>query len=335
MKGARHQQSFSAVHFPRESLRRGDSRGRARVQHEYNRAMRAGLVVLAAAMLAGGQTPGQTGEERLKAILSRVSEEAEVFLLAAPNLVGQETFQQRAAKAPRRFRPRLGSAAIQVPKPQYSTREIVSEYGYSVLRGAPGQLHEFRQIVSIDGRQIRSVEKARTTLTLGLKSADDRVKKRMVEDFKRHGLAEAAADFGPLILLFGKRRLGDYSLALSGSGRIGAEAALIVSFRQVAGTGSLLIFEKRKALRQPLEGEVWVRQPDWLPLRIGLRSSRKEETYSVRDEATVDYVLSPHGVLVPVSVVHRQFAGDELVVENLFRYSPFRKFTADTEIKFN
>lgn len=297
--------------------------------------MWAGLVLLGGAMLAGGQTPSQMGDERLQAILSRVSEEAEVFLLAAPNLVGQETFQQRARKAPGRFRPRLGSAVMQMPKPRYSSREIVSEYGYSVLRGAPGQLHEFRQIVSIDGRQIRSAEKARTTLTLGLRSEDDRVKKRMVEDFKKHGLAEAAADFGPLLLLFGKRRLGNYSFGLSGSGRIGAEATLIVTFRQVGGTGSLLILEKRKALRQPLEGEVWVRQSDWLPLRIVLRSVRKEETYSVRDEATVDYVLSPHGVLVPVSVVHREFAGEELVVENLFRYSPFRKFTADTEIKFN
>jgi hypothetical protein len=35
-----------------------------------------------------------------------------------------------------------------------------------------------------------------------------------------------------------------------------------------------------------------------------------------------------------VSVVHRQFVGPDLVVENVFRYSPFRLFSADTEMKF-
>jgi hypothetical protein len=55
----------------------------------------------------------------------------------------------------------------------------------------------------------------------------------------------------------------------------------------------------------------------------------------IRDEATVEYTLSSHGALTPVSVVHRQWNGSELVVENSFRYSAFRKFAADAEIKFN
>jgi hypothetical protein len=34
-------------------------------------------------------------------------------------------------------------------------------------------------------------------------------------------------------------------------------------------------------------------------------------------------------------VVYRQFAGADLMVENVFNYSPFRLFTADTEMKFD
>lgn len=283
-------------------------------------------------MLAAGLA---AGDERLAVILARLAEEAEVFAQMAPDVVAQETLKQRARRAPARFRPRLGSSAAQPPQPQYRTREIVSEYGYSMFREAPGALHEFRQVIAVDGRRIASVEKARRTLSRGLRSDDDRLKKRMLEDFEKHGLTGTAADFGQVILLFGKRRLANYSFRIAGPGQIGADAALRVAFQQTSGTGSLLIFDRRNALHQPLEGEIWVREADSVPLEVVLRSTRKEAGTTVRDEAKVDYVISPHGALAPVAVVHRQFAGDELVVENLFQYSSFRKFSSQSEIKFD
>ncbi len=292
--------------------------------------MRAGLLALAVTVLAGAQSG-----ERAAAIVSRTSEEAEVFAQMAPNLIAQETFEQRARQTVRRFRPRIGNTAIQPMKPQYRTREIVSEYGYAVFKDSPGQLHEFRQIVSVDGRQVLSSEKARQSLALGIKSGDDRRKKRMVEDFQKHGLTSAAADFGQLILLFTKRGMANFSFQYSRVDRIGTDSAAVLAFKQTGGTGSVMIFEQRKAIRQPLEGELWVRQQDSVPLRIVLRTTRKEGEIAVRDEATVDYAMSAHGVIVPVSVVHRQFANGELAVENTFRYSSFRKFGADAEIKFS
>jgi hypothetical protein len=54
----------------------------------------------------------------------------------------------------------------------------------------------------------------------------------------------------------------------------------------------------------------------------------------MRDEATVDYVRSPHGLVVPITITHRQHSGSSLVVENVFRYSPFRAFAAQTKIKY-
>lgn len=33
-------------------------------------------------------------------------------------------------------------------------------------------------------------------------------------------------------------------------------------------------------------------------------------------------------------VVHRQFAAEQLVVENVFQYGTFRKFSAEAEVKF-
>jgi len=278
---------------------------------------------------AGGQAP-----DRLLAVLARLGEEAEIFAHAAVDLTAEEMLQQRALKPPPRFRPRLGARAHQPPKPDYQTREIVSEYGFSVLQESPGVIHEFRQLVSVNGRKIASPQKARESLVRGLKSDDDRIKRQMLEEFRRHGLASAATDFGQLILLFSPRRQADYYFRAVREDRLGADAVLVVDFQQKAGSGSLLIFEGKTALHQRLDGEVWARQPDGLPLRIAVRTSRTRESVWIRDEAAVDYLMSPHGILVPASVLHRQWAADQLLVENRFRYSAFRKFSAETQVKF-
>jgi hypothetical protein len=300
--------------------------------------MRARLLLPAASLLAAawGLQPAQpTLDPALAGILDRVWEEAELFRATAPRMLAEETFKQRALKPPRRFRPRLGNAALEPPKPEYRTRTIVSEYGFSAFKDAPNALHELRQVVSVDGRPVASRESARRTLTVGLRSEDDALKKRMLEEFEKHGLRGAVADFGQILLLFSRRRLEDYTFRLEGSGQAGPDAAIVLGFQQRSGAGALLIFEKRRAIHQPLEGQLWVRRSDLRPLRVVLRSSTQDGARVTRHEATVDYAVSPHGVLEPVSVVYRQFAGADLMVENVFHYSPFRLFTADTEMKFD
>jgi hypothetical protein len=271
---------------------------------------------------------------RLEAILGRLAEEAEIFAQAALNLTAEETLQQRARKNPRRFRPRLGSGPAQPPKPEYQTREIVSEYGFTIFKEAPGTIHELRQVMAVDGRRIVGREQAREALARGVRSQDDRLKKRMLDQFRRYGLSEAAADFGQIILLFTARRRNDYHFRVLRTERLGADQAVVVDFQQKGGAGTLLIFQGKNAIHQSLAGEVWVRQGDWMPLRITLRSSRRVEKAWVRDEVSVEYAMSPHGVVAPASVVHRQWAGDELVVENLFRYTAFRRFAADVQVKY-
>ncbi len=273
-------------------------------------------------------------EPVLEEILARVAEEAEVFARVAPQTLAEETLRQKAAKNTPRFRVRVGDAARARPPVQFQTREIVSEYGFSAFKESPGNLHEFRRVISVDGRPVQSVEKARATLTMGITSEDDRVKKRMLQEFERYGLVGAAMDFGQVILLFGRRGLGNYSFQIKERSYAGADRAVVVAFAQREGEQALTIFEGRRALRLRLEGEIWVRDPDWRPLRIVLRTAHEDRERKIRNEAAIDYVMSAHGVLLPASVVHRQFSGDELSAENLFRYSPFRKFTAEAEIKF-
>lgn len=275
-------------------------------------------------------------QDPLERVLDRISEQAEVFRSVAPKVISRETLVQRAMKPRKhRFPIRIGAAPQNPPAPVYQTREIVSEYGFAALKSAPGALQEFRQVISVDGRPVASEDKARESLAAGLTSDNDRLRKRMLERFERHGLAGAAADFGQIILLFSRRRLDRYEFRLDGSDqRIGAERVIAVVFKEKPGQGSLLVLERRQAIYQPLEGQISVRERDALPIRVWMRAQRDDHGIMVRDEATVDYVESQHGLIVPVSVVHRQFAGRELRVENVFRYSPFRIFSAETDIKF-
>jgi hypothetical protein len=274
-------------------------------------------------------------QDRLEQFLTRLAEEAETFLQVAPKTLSEETLRQKAARKPPRFRLRLSAPAAQPPQLQYQTREIVSEYGYSTFEDSPDVLHEFRQVISVDGKPVRSRETARRTLSFGVSSRDDRVKRRMLRELENYGLASAAVDLGQIILLFTKRRLEDFQFEWTGRGQLNSADASVYSFRQVGGTGSVTIFQGRRATREPLQGEVWVRESDWLPLRVAINTQRHEGKHFLRDEATVDYTMSPHGVLLPESLLHREYIDGRLEIENLFNYTPFRMFSAEAEIKFS
>src|SRR5262245_22179430 len=281
-------------------------------------------------LVAGRAQP--TGD--LQGMLNRVAEESEVFAYNARAVLSEEKLRQRTRKPAPRFRPRVGEPT-QARKEEFLEREIVSEYGYSSFKDSPGALHEFRTVISVDGRKVQAPEKARRTLTLGVTSADDSLKKQLLKDFEKHGLVGATTDFGQLILLFSKRRLANYDFVIAGQDRIGADLAVVISFKQKGGQESLTVFSRNTAMRRTLEGSIWLRLPDYLPLRVKLLSSRKEDQFLVDTEATVDYTMSAHGCVLPAAVAHRETVGDKLITENLFVYAPFRKFGAASELKFD
>lgn len=288
-----------------------------------------GLVLLA---LVAAQA-GSTGTS-LDAILDRVSEEAEAFLNLAPKIIGRETLRQRARQQPRRFRLRIGKSALEPPAVRYQEREIVSEYGFSTFQEAPEALHEFRTVISVDGRNVAGHAQARETLTLGITSDDDRLKRKLLRQFERHGLLAAAVDFGQLILLFSRRQRTSYDFQVAGTQRIGAQQAVVLSYRQLDGPGGFTIFEGNRAYQARLEGELWVRETDFVPLRILISGTVTEGKHHIRHRGTVDYFSSAYGVLLPASVRYQKLVDDDLMVENISSYTEFRMFAAEAEIRF-
>ena len=305
------------------------------------------MAIVSAVALGGVLACLAIGQTAPAEALSRVAEEAEVFQDNAPKALTQETLEQRASMpTTQRFRPRLSRVNPQnnpqnnpqpgAPKNRMQVREIISEYSVGTLGNSESRsLVEFRQVVSVDGRAIQSAEKARHALSLGVHSADDRARKRMLEDFARHGLVDVATDYGLILLAFTKRGQQEMKIEAAGETEIGPDEALVFNWQQTSPANGELEFHGKQVARRALEGKLWVRKSDGLPLRVEAWAEHIDlAKHKIRDEATVDYVLSSHGFLTPASVVHRHRVDDQLVTENLYRYEPFKLFAADAEIKF-
>src|SRR5580658_1483930 len=268
-------------------------------------------------------------------LLSRVSEEAALFQENLPKSLTQETLSQKAWMPPSRFQPSSGSKIVTAPKPRLVSHEVVSEYSVGPLKNSDSHnLFEFRRVISVDGKAVRTVESARRELTLGIRSEDDAVRKRMLQDYAKYGLVDVATDYGLILLAFTKRGMDGLEIKPAGQDRIGADAVLIFNWKQSTSDAGELEFRGRQAVRRALQGRLWVRASDGLPLRVQAWAEYEESKHLIRDEASVDYVVSTHGFLTPTSVVHRHIVDRQLMTENLYRYDPFKLFAADSELKF-
>src|ERR1017187_9120114 len=172
-------------------------------------------MLLAAAFLGCALSPAQPS---LPDLLSRVAEEAAMLQQNAPKSLTREVLEQRALMPGTRFRPRIGQKGTAVvPPPRLLVREIVSEYSVGTLKESVVQnLTELRQVISVDGRKLQRPERARHALSLGIPPPDDRIRKRMLEDFARHGLVDIATDYGIILLAFSKRGLENMNVVLGG-----------------------------------------------------------------------------------------------------------------------
>src|SRR5450759_2578500 len=288
-------------------------------------------MLLVAAFVAFAQYPAQPS---LPDLLSRVAEEAETLQQNAPKSLTLEVLEQRALMPATRFRPRIGKKATAVaPSPRLVVRQIISEYSVGTLKESAVQnLTELRQVISVDGRRVQSPERARHALSLGITSPDDRIRKRMLEDFASHGLVDIATDYGIFLLAFSKRGLENMKVVLAGEEQVGADAAWVLNWQQTSADGGLLEFLGNQVSRVALQGRLLVRKSDGLPLRIQSWTEHSQDATSillqtwsghpqaslrVRDEATVDYIQSAHGFLTPASVVHRHLVDGRVITENL------------------
>ncbi len=251
-------------------------------------------------------------DARVSDALYRVSKEASGLWQTAPHFIGLETVTQKA----------LTKGKGKLP-PGFRTREIVSYYSLGAFKGSREALREFRQIVFVDGKPVGDEKSGRGDLERELASVSDSGKIALLKDFEKTCLAGSATDFGQLILLFTRPNLSKYSFEFAGDARIGVDNAWLIGFKQQTGNESLHISEGGSQRSEKLQGEISVRQGDYLPLRIVLNVGHTRGKNEIRDSAKLDYTVMG-GALLPAALVYRRFVNGDLALESIYRYSDWQ-----------
>jgi streptogramin lyase len=269
-------------------------------------------------------------QPELEEYLEALERSASNFAASAPGLIAEETLDQHGRRGfveiMRGKKDEIKTLDFTLPD-DFHDHKVVSNYGLAEV-GHPRVLHEIRTIVTIDGKPLPDAGEARHVLTASLQSPDDETKRRLLEDLDRNQLEGAVTDFGQLILLFGKGYQGDYRFSISRDRgqRLAEEPVEILRYKQVSGAEGLTFFKNTSdEEREPAAGQIWLRARDLIPVRITFNTEEYvSKKFTIRTEATVDYVGSPVG-LVPQNVTHKQFLNSDLMVENDLRYGEFHR----------
>jgi hypothetical protein len=269
-------------------------------------------------------------DENTQKLVKRLGDEAEAFQRIAPRLVGRETLHQRALAAPR-FKVRVGDAAKQAQAADWKEHEIVSEYAFALLGR---QIHELRQVTSVDGKRVAGETQAQDALAKLITANDDQRKRRALEQLEKYGLRGGATDFGQILLLFSRGNIERYEITAAGPRLMGTVATQVFHYQQLDGPQALTVFRGNSGTgaattqRLSVQGEIWVREADGLPLRITMTATDSSTDKTLREEATVDYAMSAFGTLLPVETTQRELRAGEEVAENKFSYRDFHRFEA-------
>lgn len=266
-------------------------------------------------------------DERTQQLAERLAREAQAFEKIAPEVVGRETLHQRVMAAPARFKIRVGDAA-QHPVAAWKEHEIVSEYTFAVLGR---EVHELRQVTSVDGKQVSGQTQAQDALAKLITSHNDERKRRALEQLQKYGLQGAATDFGQILLLFTRGNLERYEITAAGPRLLGTVPTQVFHYQQLDGPHALTVFRGGSAAKTQslsVEGEILVREADGLPLRITMSATDSSADKTLREEATVDYAMSEFGTLLPVETTHRELRSGVEIEENKFTYTEFHRFGA-------
>ena len=265
--------------------------------------------------------------------LERISEEAEAFARLAPKIIGRETLHHKGRQGP----PRIKWLSIgNAPAVSYRTAEIVSEYGYGHFAEDPEALREFRQVVSVDGRQRAATasRNARQVLAENMASDNDRLRRRLLEEFEQVGQTGSATDFGQILLLFRRRALPLYTFEAKKDAMLGTERCEVVHWKQRKGADPLSVFSNRQLQRIPMEGDIWLRRGDHLPLRITMKASLEEDGAPITFNAEIDYKQSRYGLLLPSAMHLEKKSKSLMLIDNRSEYADYQMFGANSEIIF-
>lgn len=265
--------------------------------------------------------PGQ--DPRLRGVGARVTTVADLFSQTAQQYMCREALRQRVIR-PRSLKKVKGNTvAIVSGAPQYAERRIVSYYAFTTV-ARRAAIHEIRQVLTVDKSTVAGDFEGRKLFRSALLTHDDEAKTRLLAAFNDETLNGVATDLGQMVLLFQKDSLKNFTFDYEREDVVGGVRTAVIRYAQKRGPESVHINDHGKLINSALRGWLWVRLPDYLPVRITMISERSEKKHDIRDEAEVDYMEFSDGALLPSAVLHRRYDDDILAAEDEFRYSDWQ-----------
>lgn len=239
----------------------------------------------------------------------RLQQAATEFAAGAGRIAGRETLEEE----------------ISGPKPQKTT--VLSNYSFLQVGTSAGGLREVRQVMQVNGKPVKG-DRSLDSLAKKMTAVTDGDKRKLLEDFKKHGLASVVTDIGQLIVLFLPDSLDEFEFSYLRTVERDVPAH-VYSFQQLDGKESLTIYnDNAQPVKQRLKGEVWLHSPGYSPFRIALDSERDEAGVRFRDTIIVDYAMSEFGFLLPAKIIHYQFKNGQMEIRDTFQYAGWRLLDA-------
>ena len=270
------------------------------------------LLPICLLLAAAGSLLAQTADTH-RAAIQKIGFYADQFARMAPSFTATETLEQSRLDEKKIMKPHKKDE----PWPPVIKRTIVSAYGYAVTGTG---VQEVRQILSVDGKPVKASGSLLDALAAGVSAESDEKRHKLMLDIEKHGLRGMVIDFAQIILLFSKGAVQRYEFEFQKEEEVEGQLYLIYRFNQIDGQQAVTIFEGKAPVKKKLQGEIWLRRTDLIPLHLVLQTEHTDKKETVQDVTTVTYGTMD-AYIAPQEVKHQQFRNGTLHVEDLFKYS--------------
>jgi hypothetical protein len=260
----------------------------------------AGLTVAAPPALAQREPTVQ------KELIERVGDWAEYYLDHSPSFAAEETLSQTQ-------REKRGGAA----------RTIVSDYFSLRLSSNPRDRSEFRDVLSVDGKQIQSDAKREAKWPKLAAATSWKEFSELVEKPDKYELTpEQFSGLDRLASRFAVRYQARMRYFYAQDTSDGPSRNVLIGYRQQSGEGLAVVDGKAVTV----SGQAWVDPDTGRIVRIEEQLRSKDANYWI----AVDFAdAAPLDAWLPAAITVRVIEKGRIALESTYAYSNFRSLSSD------